>query len=186
MCWPSAGGLQNPIVAFVPIFGLWIVLFESIGRSGFFALIGLVPSVGWLILPVWTGIEIPAHHGRTRWWTAILALPLLCLVGYWAYAFTLPKHVSASEDQALLHGCCCLTCVGHALGHFLGEGLAVRLWRTPRTARGRELAQRLPRVLVVSELAPPQLRKAPHLRGFRLIRTSRFELGTSQSPRLAR
>lgn len=91
-------GLQNPIVAFVPLFGLWIVLFESIGRSGFFALIGLVPSVGWLILPVWTGIEMPAHHGRSRWWTAILAIPVLSLAGYWAYAFTLPKHASPSEQ----------------------------------------------------------------------------------------
>ena len=102
-------GLQNPIVAFVPIFGLWIVLFESIGRSGFFALIGLVPSVGWLILPVWTGIELPAHHGRTRWWTAILAIPVLNLAGYWAYAFTLPKHIRPFRSGLARR--CCLTSV---------------------------------------------------------------------------
>jgi hypothetical protein len=74
----------------------WIVLFESIGRSGWLGMLAFVPYVGWFVLPIWTGIEIPAHHGRTRWWTAILAIPLLNLIGYWAYAFTLPKHVSSS------------------------------------------------------------------------------------------
>jgi hypothetical protein len=87
-------GLRNPIVAFVPFVGFWIVLFESLGKSGWLGMLAFVPYVGFLVLPVWTGIEIPAHHGRTRWWTAILAIPLLNLVGYWAYAFTLPKHVS--------------------------------------------------------------------------------------------
>jgi hypothetical protein len=89
-------GQRNPMVAFVPFVGLWIVLFESIGRSGWLGMLAFVPYVGWFVLPIWTGIEIPAHHGRTRWWTAILAIPLLNLIGYWAYAFTLPKHVSSS------------------------------------------------------------------------------------------
>ena len=88
-------GLRNPMVAFVPFVGLWIVLFESIGRSGWLGMLAFVPYVG-LLVPVWTGIELPAHHGRTRWWTAILAIPLLNLIGYWFYAFTLPKHVSPS------------------------------------------------------------------------------------------
>ena len=48
-------GLRNPIVAFVPFFGLWIVLFESIGRSGWLALLTFIPYVGWLLVPVWTG-----------------------------------------------------------------------------------------------------------------------------------
>ena len=91
-------GLRNPIVAFVPLVGLWIVLFESMGRSGWLGMLAFVPYVGWFVLPIWTGIELPAHHGRTRWWTAILAIPLLNLVGYWVYAFTLPKHVSPSAQ----------------------------------------------------------------------------------------
>jgi hypothetical protein len=86
-------GLRNPIVAFVPFVGLWIVLFESVGRSGWLALLAFIPYVGLLVLPVWTGIELPAHHGRSRWWTAILAVPILNLAGYWAYAFTLPKRL---------------------------------------------------------------------------------------------
>ena len=92
-------GLSNPMVAFVPFVGLWIVLFESIGRSGWLGMLAFVPYVGWFVLPVWTGIELPAHHGRTRWWTAILAIPLLNLVGYWVYAFTLPKHLGASGQE---------------------------------------------------------------------------------------
>jgi hypothetical protein len=92
-------GLRNPLVAFVPFVGLWIVLFESIGRSGWLGLLAFVPYVGLLVLPLWTGIEMPAHHGRTRWWTAILAIPVLNLVGYWVYAFTLPKHVSPSGQE---------------------------------------------------------------------------------------
>ena len=90
-------GLENPIVAFVPFVGLWIVLFESIGRSGWLALLAFIPYVGLLVLPIWTGIEMPARHGRSRWWTAILAIPILNLAGYWAYAFTLPKRLSQPE-----------------------------------------------------------------------------------------
>ena len=92
-------GLRNPIVAFVPLFGLWIVLFESIGRSGWLALLALIPYVGWFVLPIWTGIELPAHHGRSRWWTAILAIPILNLAGYWVYAFTLPKRLAESGPE---------------------------------------------------------------------------------------
>jgi hypothetical protein len=89
-------GLKNPIVAFVPLVGLWIVLFESIGRSGWLALLAFIPYVGLLVLPLWTGLEMPARHGRSRWWSAILVVPILNLVGYWAYAFTLPKQELAA------------------------------------------------------------------------------------------
>jgi hypothetical protein len=92
-------GLRNPIVAFVPFVGFYIVLFEAMGRSGWLGLLAFVPYVGFFVLPVWTGIELPAHHGRTRWWTAILAIPVLNLVGYWAYSFTLPQHVSPSAPE---------------------------------------------------------------------------------------
>lgn len=95
-------GLRNPIVAFVPFVGLWIVLFESIGRSGWLALLAFIPYVGLLVLPIWTGIELPARHGRSRWWTAILVVPILNLAGYWAYAFTLPKRPTESGPE--LHG----------------------------------------------------------------------------------
>ena len=92
-------GVRNPAVAFVPFVGLWIVLFESIGRSGWLGLLAFVPYVGLLVLPIWIGIELPAHHGRTRWWTAILVIPVLNLAGYWVYAFTLPENVSPSGHE---------------------------------------------------------------------------------------
>jgi uncharacterized membrane protein YhaH (DUF805 family) len=92
-------GLRNPIVAFVPFVGLWIVLFESIGRSGWLALLAFIPYVGWFVLPLWTGVEMPGRHGRSRWWTAILIVPILNLVGYWAYAFTLPKRAGDAEPD---------------------------------------------------------------------------------------
>jgi hypothetical protein len=95
-------GQRYPAVAFVPFVGIWIVLFESVGRSGWLGMLAFVPYVGLLVLPIWIGIEIPARHGRTQWWTAILAIPLLNVIGYWVYAFTLPKHVSSSELQGVV------------------------------------------------------------------------------------
>jgi hypothetical protein len=84
-------GLRNPWVAFIPLLGMWIVLCESIGRSGWFALLIFVPTVGPLVLAVWTAVELPARHGRSRWWTLALLIPGANLVAYWFYAFTLPR-----------------------------------------------------------------------------------------------
>jgi hypothetical protein len=93
-------GQGKPWIAFLPMFGLWIVLFESMGRSGLWALIGLVPYAG-LLVSIWTGIEVPVKHGRSRWWTAALAVPVLNLIGYWVYAFTLPKQVRPALQHAV-------------------------------------------------------------------------------------
>ena len=85
-------GLANPWIAFVPFFGLAIVLFESAGRSGWFALVGLVPSLGAIIISVWTGLEVPARHGRSGWWSVGLVVPFLNLLVYWPYALTLERE----------------------------------------------------------------------------------------------
>jgi uncharacterized membrane protein YhaH (DUF805 family) len=84
-------GLRNPWVAFVPFLGVWIVLFESFGRSGWFALLAFIPTVGPLLLFVWAAVEVPAHHSRSGWWTLAFLIPGVNLVGYWFYAFTLPR-----------------------------------------------------------------------------------------------
>lgn len=84
-------GLRNPWVAFVPFLGVWIVLCESIGRSGWFALLAFIPTVGPLTLLVWTAVAVPARHSRTRWWTLAFLIPGVNLIGYWFYAFTLPR-----------------------------------------------------------------------------------------------
>jgi uncharacterized membrane protein YhaH (DUF805 family) len=65
---------------------------EAIGRSGWLALLVFVPSVGPLILLVWTAVELPARHGRSGWWTLALIVPFVNLIGYWFYAFTLPRN----------------------------------------------------------------------------------------------
>ena len=58
-------GLRNPIVAFVPFVGLWIVLFESIGKSGWLGMLAFVPYVGLFVLPIWTGVEsLPTTDAR--------------------------------------------------------------------------------------------------------------------------
>jgi hypothetical protein len=86
--------MKNPGVAFVPLLGFWIVMFESMGRSGWLALLSLVPYVGALAVIVWTAVELPARHDRSRWWTAALIVPVANLVGYWVYAFTLPHRAA--------------------------------------------------------------------------------------------
>jgi hypothetical protein len=91
-------GMKNPWVAFIPLFGVWIVLCESMGRSGWLALLALVPMFGGLILILWTAIEIPAHHGRSGAWTLALIVPIVNIVGYWVYAFTLKR-----DDPALAY-----------------------------------------------------------------------------------
>ena len=88
-------GVQNSWAAFVPLLGVWIVLCESIGRSGWFSLLVFIPTVGPLVLLIWTAVELPAQHGRSRWWTLPLILPVVNLVAYWFYAFTLPRREPA-------------------------------------------------------------------------------------------
>ena len=91
--------LKNPKVAFVPVVGVWIVLLEATGKSGWNALIVLIPTIGALVLWIWTARQIPVHHGRSRWWTLAFLIPGLNLIAYWAYAFTL-EHATADAAVA--------------------------------------------------------------------------------------
>lgn len=84
-------GLRNPWAAFIPLLGPWIVLFEAIGRSGWFSLLAFIPNVGALVVLIWTAVELPAKHSRTRWWTLPFIIPGVNLIAYWFYAFTLPR-----------------------------------------------------------------------------------------------
>jgi hypothetical protein len=70
-------GLGAPAVAFIPFVGLWIVVFRSIGWTGWRlgVLVGLVvltPYIG-LFVTSWAGVQVPAVHRRSRWWIALLA-----------------------------------------------------------------------------------------------------------------
>jgi hypothetical protein len=93
-------GLPRPWVGFVPFLGLWIVLFESNGRSGWLGLLVLIPTIGSLVVLVWTAIETPVRHERSRWWTAALVVPVVNLIAYWAYAFTLAEPAFAEQPLA--------------------------------------------------------------------------------------
>ncbi|MFL5950296.1 MAG: hypothetical protein ACJ74M_01715 [Gaiellaceae bacterium] len=86
------GGVKNPWVAFLPVLGVWIVLFETIGKSGWYSLLGFVPYVGGLVILIWTAVELPARHDRSRWWIVPLIVPGVNLLAYWFYAFTLPRE----------------------------------------------------------------------------------------------
>jgi hypothetical protein len=84
-------GLSNPWVAFVPVLGLLIILCESTGQSGWVAIAALIPLVVtaiWVIL----AFAVPPAHDRRRWWTLALLVPGLGIVGYWFYAFSLPRQ----------------------------------------------------------------------------------------------
>jgi hypothetical protein len=89
-------GIRNPWIAFVPFLGVWIVLFETIGKSGWYSLLAFVPYVGGLVLLIWTAVELPTRHDRSRWWTLPLIIPGVNLVGYWFYAFSLPRSAASS------------------------------------------------------------------------------------------
>jgi hypothetical protein len=84
-------GLKNPWVAFVPLLGLWIVLCESTGHSGWFSLFVFIPSIGGFVLVIWMAFELPSRHHRSRWWTLPLIIPGINLLALWFYAFTLPR-----------------------------------------------------------------------------------------------
>ena len=90
-------GLTASWIGFIPLVGLWIVLFRSVGRSSWWllllvSLLLLVPFVGQLVVSIWMGLEVPTRHGRSTRWTAVLIVPLINILGYWFYAFTLPKR----------------------------------------------------------------------------------------------
>jgi hypothetical protein len=37
-------------------------------------------------------VQVPAHHGRSRWWTLGFITPGVNVIAYWFYAFTLPRN----------------------------------------------------------------------------------------------
>jgi hypothetical protein len=82
--------VQRPWVAFIPLFGYWIVLLQSTNNSGWYALVAVIP-VASLAFVIWMAIALPSAHRRSRWWVLALVVPVIHLLGLWFYAFTLPK-----------------------------------------------------------------------------------------------
>ena len=104
--WPIAGWILGSIPAyvigqrlgvvhageaFIPIVGPYIVLLHSIKRSGWLCILGLIPIVS-LIFYIWLICVIPSDHGRTRWWILPFLIPLVNVIAYYVYAFTLDPY----------------------------------------------------------------------------------------------
>jgi hypothetical protein len=104
--WPIAGWILGSIPAyvigerlgvvhageaFIPVVGPYIVLLHSIKRSGWLCILGLIPIVS-LFFYLWLICVIPGEHGRTRWWILAFLIPLVNVIAYYAYAFTLDPY----------------------------------------------------------------------------------------------
>ena len=86
-------------VAFVPLFGFWIIICESAGQSGWAAVAMIIPLIGMVVL-IWMAVAVPPAHERSRLWTLALIVPGLHLIGYWIYAFTLDREPTARLADA--------------------------------------------------------------------------------------
>jgi hypothetical protein len=86
--------VKAPGIAFVPYVGAWIVILRSIARSGWLAILALIPLVAW-IFGIWAAFTVPSEHGRTRWWALPFLIPGVNLVAFWVYAFTLEPTPAA-------------------------------------------------------------------------------------------
>jgi hypothetical protein len=84
-------GVVHPGEAFIPFVGPYIVLLHSIKRSGWLCILALIPFVS-LFFFLWLIFVIPGDHGRTRWWTLFFLIPLVNVIAYYVYAFTLDPY----------------------------------------------------------------------------------------------
>jgi hypothetical protein len=96
-------GVSSPGWAFVPVVGAWIVVLRSFNRPGGMCLLSLVPIIG-VGFAIWVAFVMPSEHGRTKWWALPLLLPLVQIVAFYVYAFTLEDRraaVPASPPEPL-------------------------------------------------------------------------------------
>ena len=94
--------VDRPWVAFVPIFGFWIVVLKSAGHNPWWAIVCALPVVG-LLMWIWLAFDVPGAHGRSWAWVLALIVPGIGAIGYWFYAFTLPAPapVTATATAAV-------------------------------------------------------------------------------------
>jgi hypothetical protein len=79
-----------PGLAFIPFVGPWIAILRSIRTSAWATLLLLVPIAS-LVFSIWAAFTVPSRHGRSTLWGVWFVLPLLNIVGFWFYAFSLPR-----------------------------------------------------------------------------------------------
>jgi hypothetical protein len=80
----------RPWLAFIPLFGAWIVLLQSTKHSGWIALVAVLPIAS-LAFGIWMAFELPSSHRRSNGWAFAMMIPGVGLLGLWIYAFTLPR-----------------------------------------------------------------------------------------------
>ena len=79
-----------PGLAFIPFVGPWIAILRSIRTNAWATLLVLVPLVS-IVFAIWTAFTVPPRHGRSSLWGVWFIVPLANIVGFWFYAFTLPR-----------------------------------------------------------------------------------------------
>ena len=89
-------GVSYPGLAFIPLFGPWIVIFRSIGTSAWLAIGAVIPLAN-LIIAIWTAFTVPVRHQMSRWWTLFFLIPFVNYVAFWVYAVTLPPQPPEAE-----------------------------------------------------------------------------------------
>jgi hypothetical protein len=92
-------GLRHAGEAFIPIVGPTIVILRSINRSGWLCLLGLIPLVA-LVFSIWLVCVVPGDHGRSKAWILPFLIPLVNLVAFFVYAFTLPARNDGNASFA--------------------------------------------------------------------------------------
>jgi hypothetical protein len=95
----SRRNVPLPGLAFIPFVGPWIAILRSIGTSAWAALLVVVP-VASLGLAVWLAFVVPSRHTRSKLWGLWFILPLLNIIGFWFYAFTLPRSTVSGRRTA--------------------------------------------------------------------------------------
>lgn len=91
-------------IAFVPLFGPMIVLLRAARISAWWTLLMVLLPFAALFLAIWLSIETPKQHGRNRWWTLPLAVPLVNVVAWWVYALTLAEAAEPWNEQVQASG----------------------------------------------------------------------------------
>ena len=85
--------VAHPELAFIPVVGPYIVLWRSIGSSGWNVLFFCIPVVGLAMLFYFAYI-VPTRHGRSQAWTLWFVIPIGNIAGLWVYAYTLTPSSS--------------------------------------------------------------------------------------------
>ena len=92
----SRSGVVHPGVAFIPGVGPYIVVLQSIKRSGWLVLLVLIPLIS-VVFVIWLSFAVPTEHRRTRWWALAFLLPVVNLIAFFAYAFTFDPYARSAR-----------------------------------------------------------------------------------------